>query len=184
MNRSFSRVGRYRNTVMTSDLPSIPTDSEIAGERDNVRHAVLAAMQRILTGNPRVVPPGSDSILQLAAEAGIGRHQLYRSAADLRLRFERIKDASNRQTDGETLLQRRLDDAKEEVRRLALLQAQTRREGEQWKGLVELLHRAINVLQEELRTEQIRAGRLEKRLQQEAERNPGAPVVPIRPRIR
>jgi hypothetical protein len=164
------------------DLPSIPTDGEIAQEPDEVRRAILSAMQRILTGTPRKVRPGSDSVLQLAVEAGVGRHHLYRRDPDLRLRFERVRDASERRTDPEMRIQIRLDDAQEEIRRLTALQSKTRAEALQWKGLVDLLQRAINVLQEELRSEQIKSGRLQKRLERASDVNLEASVVPIRPR--
>src|SRR4051812_24911332 len=113
-----------------TELPSIPTDDEIAREPDAVRRAILSAMQRILAGSPRTVRPGSDSVLQLAVEAGVGRHHLYRRDPDLRLRFERLKASLDRPTDEEARLRTRLDDAKDEVRRLTQLQADTRAESE------------------------------------------------------
>ena len=162
-------------------LSALPSDDEIAGEPDAIRKAILAAIQRMLTGQPRHVRVGSDSVSQLAIEAGVGRHHLYQRNPDLRLRFERLRDSSERRTDAEAELQRRLDDALAEVRRLTSLQAQTHERAEQWKGLVDTLHRAINVLQEELRSEQVRSGRLESRLNRFREgASPGATVLPIR----
>lgn len=177
------RRNNQRNEAL-SELPTIPTDREIANEPDEVRRAVLSAMQRILTGNPRTVRPGSDSVLQLAVEAGVGRHQLYRRDPDLRLRFERLKNQAGQRSDAETRWQTRLDDAHAEVTRLTKLQAKTRKDAEDWKGFAELLQRALNVLQEELRNEQIRNSRLTKRLKRMEEASPLAPVVPIRPRDR
>lgn len=148
---------------MTAQL-QLPTDHEIASEPDKRRRAILGAMQRILTGRPRHVPPGRDSVSQLAIEAGVGRHHLYQRNPDLRVRFERLRETGGQRTSREVELQRRLDDAVSEVRRLTILQSQTHHRTEQWKGLVDTLQRAINVLQEELRTEEIRSQRLEKRL--------------------
>lgn len=165
-----------------TELSGIPTDAEIAREPDDRRRAILGAMQRILVGTPHTVRPGSDSVLQLAVEAGVGRHQLYRRDPDLRLRFERLKANAHQPTDSVRQLQTRLDDAHAEIRRLSALQARTRSEGLQWKGLVEVLRRAINVLQEELRNEQIRSSRLQKRLDRTSDPSKDAAVVPIRPR--
>lgn len=141
-----------------------PSNAEIIGEKNQARAKILSAMQRILLGHPRVVQPGSTSISHLAEEAGIGRHHLYQGSADLRHRFEYLRDRHIQPTEKELNLQASLDQSTSEVGRLRVLQSKTRREAEDWKALTELLARAINTLQEELHQEQIKATRLTRRI--------------------
>ena len=161
-----------------SDASEIPTDAEVAGEHDRTRRAILAAMQRMLSGCPIRVDPGSLSVVQLAVEAGIGRHHLYRRDPDLRVRFERLAGEVER-IDRPHASRQELDDVRAEVERLESLQRRTRDEALQWRGVAELLQRAVNVLQEDLRAERVRYERLEKRCARLAQ-EPRNSVIPIR----
>ena len=159
---------------------AMPTKDEIAAESDTVRRSILEAMRRILTGQPLRIRPGAASISQLALEAGVGRHHLYQRYPDLRARYERLRDGVDQRTSHEIELQRRLDKGQAEIRRLTELQARTWSDAQQWKGLVDTLQRAINVLQEELRSEQIRSQRLERRLAKRHAQESATPVVDLR----
>lgn len=142
----------------------LPSSSEISGEKNPIRKDLLAAMQRILLGNPKLVPPGSMSLSHFAQEANQGRHHLYQAHSDLRDRFEYLRDRADTPTEKEAGLQRSLDGAKAEVAKLRDLQSRTRQEARDWKALTDLLARVINTLQEELHQEQIKSGRLARRL--------------------
>ncbi|MFC8408739.1 hypothetical protein [Arthrobacter sp. NPDC057259] len=143
----------------------LPSNMEIGQERDPMRRSILVAMQRILSGHPKHVPLGANSVTHLAKEANVGRHHLYQRHPDLRHRFEYLRDRSDQPTEAETELGTALDRAKSELSRLRDLQSKTRQEAADWKALTELLARAINTLQDELHQEQIKAERLARRLQ-------------------
>lgn len=142
-----------------------PSNTEIDGESDPTRKKILGAMQRILGGYPKHVPPTATSVAQLAKEAGVGRHNLYQAHADLRERFEYLRDKAQQPTEKEAELRELLDRAKTEIVRLQSLQSDASKSARNWKGLSELLARAINSLQEELHKEQIKARRLAKRIE-------------------
>lgn len=161
---------------------TIPSNAELAAEADPVRRAVLEAIQRLLLGQPRHVRPGACSISDLAREADVARHHLYQTYSDLRARFEYLRDRAQTPTQVETALNEALVKAKQEIMRLEQLQTRTRAESLNWKGLCELLQRAVNVLQEELRQEQLKADRLGRRLAAAATTPTGGPVIPIRGR--
>jgi AcrR family transcriptional regulator len=141
-----------------------PSNFEIERERDSTRREILAAMQRILLGHPKYVPPGATSVSQLAKEAKLGRHHLYQKHPDLRYRYEYLRDRRGQPTERETELQLLLDRTKSEIVEMRGLQSRTRQEANDWKALSELLARAINTLQEGLHQEQVKAGRLARRL--------------------
>lgn len=161
-----------------------PSNAEIEREQDPTRKAILAAIQRLLLGQPKHVPPGAGSLSVLAREAKVGRHHLYQGHMDLRDRYEYLRDRADAPTEKEADLQRLLDRSKSEVVRILRLQAKTKSEADNWKALSELMARAVNVLQEELHEEQIRAGRLAKRLrklQEEVEQAPSVVLMRRRP---
>lgn len=141
-----------------------PSNSEIEREKDSTRREILAAMQRILLGHPKYVPPGANSVSHLAQEAKLGRHHLYQKHPDLRYRYEYLRERRGQPTEKETELQLLLDRTKSEIKKIRGLQSRTRQEANDWKALTELLARAINTLQEGLHQEQIKAGRLARRL--------------------
>lgn len=136
----------------------------------------------MLLGQPRLVPTGAMTISDLAREAGVGRHTLYRSP-DLKERFEYLRDKAQEPTPSELRLQEQLEAAKAEIRRLRQVQSRTRDEAGNWKALCLILERAINVLQEELRQEQEKSRRLIARLEKVKAKRGSAPVVPIRGRL-
>jgi chromosome segregation ATPase len=149
--------------------PEIPTNTEIAAEKDVVRRAILSAIQRILLGQPKSVPTGATSISHLALEANVGRHNLYQSHSDLRDRYEYLRDSAHKPTFQESRLQSELDAAKAEIKRLIELQSRTVRRAENWQALTETLERAVNVLQEEFRLEQLKSRRLRMKLEQSSD---------------
>lgn len=168
-------------------LPTMapPSNAEIQGEKDPIRRDILAAMQRILLGCPRHVPPGSTSVSHLAQEAQIGRHHLYQSHPDLRDRYSYLCDRADRPTEKEAALRAALDRTKTELTRMRELQTRTRQQASDWRALTEVLARAINVLQEELHQEQIKAERLADRLGRiEKQPAPSSPVVLLHRRQR
>jgi chromosome segregation ATPase len=141
-----------------------PSNSEIEREKDPIRKEILAAMQRILLGHPKYVPPGANSVSNLAKEAKVARHNLYQGHSDLRDRYEYLRDRADQPTEREAEIRRVLETTKAEITKIRDLQSRTRREADDWKALSELLARAINTLQEEIHQQQIRAERLARRL--------------------
>jgi AcrR family transcriptional regulator len=163
---------------------AIPDNAEIENESDSSRRAILAAMQRILLGQPKWVAVGATSISDLAREAQVGRHVLYRSL-DLKDRFAYLRDKAHQPTAPELQLHEQMAKLKSQVTSLRQLQSRTHDRAESWKALCATLERAINVLQEEIRQEQIRSERLARRLN-DLNPDPGsgsAPVIPLRPRL-
>lgn len=160
---------------------AIPDNAEIENEDDSSRRSILAAMQRILLGQPKWVPVGATSISDLAREAQLGRHVLYRSL-DLKDRFAYLRDAAHQPTASEVQLHEQIAKLKSETTDLRKLQARTHERAESWKALCTTLERAINVLQEELRQEQIKSERLTRRLDNLKAESGSAPVIPLRPR--
>jgi predicted RNase H-like nuclease (RuvC/YqgF family) len=162
---------------------SVPSSTEIAGERNPTRKDILGAMQRILAGYPRHVPPGAASVVNLATEARIGRHHLYQAHSDLRERFEYLRDKAQQMTEKEAELSETLNRTKLEFAKLQALQSTTLKSARDWKALSQLLARAINTLQEELHKEQTKTRRLEKRLGKlEAMVAPPSSVIPMQRR--
>lgn len=160
---------------------AIPDNVEIENEDESSRRAILAAMQRILLGQPQRVAVGATSISDLAREAQVGRHVLYRSP-DLKDRFAYLRDKAHQPTAAEVHLHEQIAKLKSEATSLRELQSRTHERAESWKALCTTLERAINVLQEELRQEQIKTERLTRRLNGlKAETGP-APIIPLRPR--
>ncbi|MEO8220380.1 MAG: hypothetical protein ABI563_06310 [Specibacter sp.] len=159
---------------------AIPNNAEIENEDDSSRRAILAAMQRILLGQPKWVPVGATSISDLAREAQVGRHVLYR-ATDLKDRFTYLRDTAHQPTAPEQQLHEQIVKLKSEATSLRELQSRTHERAENWKALCTTLERAINVLQEELRQEQIKTERLARRLDNLKEKTGSAPVIPLRP---
>lgn len=143
---------------------TVPSNTEIDKETDLTRKKILGAIQRILGGYPKHVPPNAVSVAQLATEAGVGRHNLYQAHSDLRERFEYLRDKAQQPTEKEAELCQLLDRAKSEVSRLQALQLASSKSARNWRELSELLARAINTLQEELLKEQTKARRLAKRI--------------------
>ena len=121
-------------------------------------------MQRMFLGHPKHVPPGADSVSHLAKEAAVGRHHLYQGHSDLRERFEYLRDRSGQATVREVELQLILDRTKVELARTRELQVRTREEVDNLRGATENFARIINVLQAELRQEQLKTDRLHRRL--------------------
>ncbi|MCH8562447.1 hypothetical protein LTI14_04315 [Nesterenkonia sp. YGD6] len=164
----------------TFEEPVAPTNGEIAREKDPVRRAILSAMQRLLLGHPRIVPRNATSFTDLAKEAGLHRYHLYQSHPDLRQRYEFLRGSSQRLSPREVHLTHLLDQAKVELQETKSLQGRTSQLAQDWKGLSEVLGRAINVLQEELQREQITTRRLARRLER-LEEGPGyAPPIQLR----
>lgn len=158
----------------------VPANSEIANEEEGIRRAILAAIQRIILGQPRLIAPGNTSLSGLAIEAGVPRHHLYQTHPDLRARFEFLRDRPDQKTQMELDLDARLRKAKLEIQRLVELQARTHERASTWKALTETLARAINVLQEELRQEQIKSGRLARKVEGQVSTGSIAPLTLIR----
>lgn len=148
---------------MMNRSAAIPDNAEIENENDSSRRAILAAMQRIILGQPKRVPVGATSISDLAREAQVGRHVLYRSL-DLKDRFAYLCDTVHQPTAPELQLHEQIAKLKSEVTGLRQLQSRTHDRAESWKALCTTLERATNVLQEELRLEQIKSERLARRL--------------------
>lgn len=144
--------------------PAPPTNGEITREKDPVRKAILSAMQRILSGHPKHVLPGATTISDLAAESETGRHHLYQSHPDLRERFEYLRDRADQPTQRESDALARLETVKTENAQLKELQARTRAEATEWQGRFENSLRLTVVLQEQARSESIKADRLERKL--------------------
>jgi len=162
---------------------TMPTNRKVAAETDPVRRAILGAIQRLLLSQPRHVRPGASSISDLAREAEVARHHLYQTHPDLKARFEYLRDRAQTPTQAEASLTEALEKAKQEITRLEQLQTRTRTEALNWKGLCEVLQRAINVLQEELRQEQLKTERRSRRLAMTPTTPTAEPVIPIRGRI-
>lgn len=160
---------------------TVPDNAEIAKETSSSRKSVLSAIQRMMLGQPRLVPVGAMTISDLAREAGVGRHTLYRSP-DLKDRFEYLRDKAEEPTSAELRLKAQMEDLKVEVKRLRHLQSSTKDDASKWKSLCLILGRAINVLQEELRQEQDKSGRLLARLEKAKAKKGQDSVVPIRSR--
>jgi chromosome segregation ATPase len=160
-----------------------PDNAEIAREIDPVRREILAAIQRILLGQPKQVAAGSYTISDLAVEAQMGRHHLYQKYHDLKDRFEYLRDKADQPSKRELQLQQALNKKMSEVKGLRTAKQDARRAAEDWKALTELLARAINVLQEELHQEQLKSERLTRRLQTlEHRAGHSSPVVLIHKR--
>ena len=159
---------------------SLPTNAEIKAEPDPTRRAVMSAIQRLMLGHPKVVAPGDLSISSLAREAGVSRNELYRKCLDLRDRFEFVRDRSTTRSVVEEELAAKLEKSRTQRELLQRRYELMRAESANWKGLVELLERAINVLQQELRREQIQNERLSRRLAEQPEVEDIS--VPLRPR--
>jgi hypothetical protein len=167
---------------MTSpSAATVPTNEEIAGELNADRREILHAIQRLILGQPRHVRVGDMSIISLAREAGVGRHHLYQAHSDLKDRYEFLCEHSHKLSVAEIESQTIVTSLRLEIRRLQDLQSRTQEGAEKWKNLAETLARAVNVLQEELRQEQIRSQRLKSRLDVVLEGR-GDTVIPIRPR--
>jgi AcrR family transcriptional regulator len=160
---------------------AIPDNAEIENEGDSSRRSILAAMQRILLEQPKWVPVGATSISDLAREAQVGRHVLYRSI-DLKDRFSYLRDRAHQPTAQELQLQEQMAKLKSELTSLRELQSRTHERAESWKALGTTLERAINVLQEELRQEQIKSERLARRLDDVKPKSVSAPIIPLRSR--
>lgn len=168
-------------TATPATMPTtMPSNKELTAETDPVRRAILGAIQRLLLGQPRHVRPGASSLSDLAREAEVARHHLYQTHPDLKARFEYLRDRAQTPTQVEAALNEALAKAKREITYLDQLQMRTRTESLNWKGLCEILQRAVNVLQEELRQEQLKAERLSRRLAAAPTTPLGGPVIPIR----
>ena len=126
-------------------------------------------------------PASATSISDLAREAQLGRHVLYR-ATDLKYRFAYLRDKAHQPTASEVQLHDQIAKLKSEATSLRELQSRTHERAKNWKALCTTLERAINVLQEELRQEQIKSERLTRRLHNLKEESGSAPVIPLRPR--
>ena len=113
--------------------PELPGNAEIAREKDPTRRAIIAAIQRILLGQPKHIPPGAISISHLAQEAQVGRHHLYQSHPDLKDRYEYLRDRSRQPTEKELGLRHELDEAKAKITQLRDLQARTHERSQNWK---------------------------------------------------
>lgn len=155
-----------------------PTNAEIRQEQDPTRRAILAAMIRLLDSMPTRVPAGALTVRHLAAEANVGRHHLYQSCRDLRDRFQALS-AGHTGIDVEEAREK-VARAQSQVARLKALQKRTYDEMRMWKATCGVFERAINVLQEELRQEQLKSERLKRKVDGAAE--VAKTVIPIRPR--
>nr|WP_157497868.1 hypothetical protein [Leifsonia sp. Leaf325] len=162
-------------------MQGIPSNDEIQGEVDPIRRALLAGMQRMLLGQPRTPAGGALNVKTLAIESGVPRHHLYQTHPDLRDRFEFLRDHSSMPSATEATLQEQLARMKTELEELRNRHRESLDELRNWKALAETFGRAINVLQEELRREQIKSGRLAKKVANFETQNHPAPVVHIRP---
>lgn len=158
----------------------IPSNAEVSAESDDVRRAILGAMQRMLMGHPKRVTTGALSTSHLALEAGVGRHYLYQTHPDLRERFQYLRDESDTLTQNEEKSRSDSLKARAEIVRLVELQARTSARAENWKDLTETLERAINVLQEELRNEQLKSMRLQAKLGRTSGHLTNVTEIPIR----
>ncbi len=165
-----------------NEHPQIPSNRELGDEKDPSRRALLAAMQRMLLGHPKHVQVGALSISDLAKEAQVGRHELYQRSPDLRDRFVYLRDRAHSPSAAEVKLERELLELRTEIIGLRQLQARTHERAENWKGLCETLQRGINVLQEELRQEQLTSRRLARRSQERHPPDSTGLVLPIRGR--
>jgi hypothetical protein len=88
-----------------------------AAEKDPVRKKILAAMDRLLDGNP-LRSTGRLSISQLAIEAGVARWRLTHQHLDLKEQFQaRIKAADNDSGAGQLTDYEKLKDAHAELRK-------------------------------------------------------------------
>lgn len=155
-----------------------PTAQEVQAEPDEMRKAILAAMRRILLHQPVMVSIGATSVKDLALEAGVSRHHLYQSHPDLRDLFQALVQGEAGINYDEAM--DRLTRAKAELNRLRALQQRTRDEARRWKATTEVLQRAVNVLQEELRREQLKNARLMRRVDS-GDLSAPSPVVLLRP---
>lgn len=143
-----------------------------------MRREIMSAMRRMLSGSPLRVPAGALTVRHLAVEAEVGRHHLYQSCDDLRERFQLLSEGH--QGDDVDAAREKAERAGAELARVRALHKRTSQEKRMWKDTCEVLQRAINVLQEELRQEQLKSARLARKLAEGA--GSGGPVVPIRPR--
>jgi AcrR family transcriptional regulator len=145
-----------------------PSNQEIRAERDGQRKAILAAMQRILNGTPQCVPVGATTFSHLAREAQVGRHVLYQLHPDLKDRFAHLRDGASKVSETERTLKGRVEDLEAELARSRSQLEQHREEAANWKGLSEVLTRALAVLQREADQERVRADRLARRLERQS----------------
>lgn len=132
------------------DRAQIPDNEEIENDDNSSRRSILAAMQRILLGQPKWAPIGATSISDLAREAQIGRHELYRSL-NIKDRFAFIRNTAHQPTASEVQHHAQIAKLKSEATDLRQFQPRTHQRTESWKALCTTLERVINVLQEELR---------------------------------
>ncbi|CAH0123855.1 hypothetical protein SRABI98_00043 [Microbacterium sp. Bi98] len=155
-----------------------PTAREVQDEPDAVRSAILAAMRRISLHQPIRVSVGATTVRDLAVEAAVGRHHLYQSHPDLRDRFKALIEGEAGISYDEAM--DRLTRVKKELAQSRELQQKTRDEVRRWKATTEVLQRAVNVLQEELRQEQLKNARLTRRVDVAGLPAPN-PIVLLRP---
>jgi len=147
-----------------SEISQVPTPEEIRKESDPGRRAVMEAIVRIIEERPIVVARGKRTFTHLALEAGVSRHVLYQKYPDLRDWFEYLRDHASKPSAVEEQLASDLEDLRAKLQMSEELASKHFEAMHQWKGLAELLIRAVNVLEAEKRDAELRAERLQVRL--------------------
>lgn len=101
---------------------------------------ILAAMVRVLSGQPTIARAGDLTITAVAAEAQLKRHYLTHKHTDLKELFYRLRDYHNNP------VRERTSQLTVEVQELKDKLSQAREDVAAWKATAHTFARAINVL--------------------------------------
>ncbi|RIR15176.1 hypothetical protein [Mycobacteroides abscessus] len=120
--------------------PAEPDDAIAPDGSREVVTRLLAAMVRVLSGQPTTATPGDLTITAVAIESGLKRHHLTHKHVDLKDLFYQLRDHHQNPVKHDAdQLRTEIDDLK---RRLTEANAQRRK----WKATAEAYARAIHLL--------------------------------------
>lgn len=114
-----------------------PSHAETFG--DTTAH-IMAAMMRVLSGQPKLAKPGDLTITAVATEAQLKRHHLTHKHTDLKDLFYRLRDQPGNPASEQKAA------AAAEVAALKKKLAEAREDARKWKLTAHTFARAINVL--------------------------------------
>lgn len=107
---------------------------------DDVPARLLAAMVRVLSGQPRIAARGELTITAVAAEAQLKRHYLTHRHVDLKELFYELRDYhSNPVREHTSVLEAEVSELKKKL-------SEAREDVSKWKTTAHTFARAINVL--------------------------------------
>jgi DNA invertase Pin-like site-specific DNA recombinase len=100
----------------------------------------MAAMMRVLSGQPKLAEPGDLTITAVATEAQLKRHHLTHKHTDLKDLFYRLRDQhGNPASEHKAATAAEAADLKSKL-------AEAREDARKWKSTAQTFARAINVL--------------------------------------